>query len=255
VKRVYAPPEAADGAILRFPAKIAHYIKNVLRAKEGDVLIVFDGNCEHVTRLKSASRGRLEGEITHTRVTDAHASPNLTVAFGSVRPGPVTEILRHGSELGVTRFVLLHTERTVRNAQHAKDRWREIVVSAAAQCGRSDIPEVTGPVRFEDFLIGEARESARILLQNAQDALPLSLVADSTDNCAQRVLCVGPEGGFTDGEIDRAQRAGFLLASLGPRTLRSETAAITGVGILAARFWAMNWRGAVCLGPAPQSAE
>jgi 16S rRNA (uracil1498-N3)-methyltransferase len=234
MKRVYAPPDSLTGNTLIFSEKTAHYVKNVLRLKEGDRLLVFDGTVEREARLRFASAGRLEGAIAETPRPEPRATPVLTLAFGLVRPGPVQEILRHCTELGVDRFVLLTTRRTVRNPREAKDRWTSIVISASAQCGRADLPEVLGPLRLHDFLDSCADDHARVLLCKSPHAEPLLMVVDSLKNCSEWRLCVGPEGGFTEEELEAMTAAGFIHASLGSRTLRSETAAIAAVGTLVA---------------------
>lgn len=235
VKRVYAPPEAVEGDLIRFPEKTAHHLKTVLRVKERDLLLVFDGSYERVTRLKFGPGGGLEGEIIEVRRPAPLLVPPLTLAFGIVRPGPVQEILRHCSELGVSRFVLLSTNRTVRNARETKERWRSVVISAASQSGRSDLPEVVGPVLLSDFLGWPMHGASKILLSNTPEAPAFPVVADSLEGGAEWTLCVGPEGGFTDAETDALLATGFVPACLGPNTLRSETACIASVAALVAR--------------------
>ena len=131
---VIAEDELAYDSVL-FSREHSHYLRNVLRLKPGAaVRAVFRGTA-YIVRLGDSDQGRLLGAVERVNALPQPES-GLVIAFACVRPGPLEEILRHGTEVGVDRFIPLVTNRTSRRPVGSKDRWRTIVESACAQCGR-----------------------------------------------------------------------------------------------------------------------
>jgi 16S rRNA (uracil1498-N3)-methyltransferase len=134
------------------------------------------------------------------------------------------------TELGVQRIVPLLTARTI--PRHARtDRWQKLALAAMKQSGRSVLPAVDELTPFADFLAGNPRASHRFLPHEAV-ASPTLREAGGGRPMSSVIVCVGPEGGFTEAEVTLAESAGFLPVSLGPRRLRTETAAVSSVSIL-----------------------
>jgi len=143
------------------------------------------------------------------------------------------EILRHGTELGVSRFIPLLSHRCNRKPREKKDRWETIVAAAAAQSGRLELPALEAPMPLKEFLAEQSCAGCNIVLATSPHGSPLLRILD--DEAGSRiVILVGPEGGFTPDEEIEAGEAGFVPATLGPRVLRTETAAITAAGIVCA---------------------
>jgi 16S rRNA (uracil1498-N3)-methyltransferase len=142
----------------------------------------------------------------------------------------VDEILRHATELGVSRFVPLISSRTTRRPAERKERWISIISTAAAQSGRSDLPDLAEITTLAEF-IEEARGAAtQIILSMDPKARPLiSLLEEVTPR--KITILVGPEGGFDAAEQAEAIAGGFVPVSLGKSTLRTETAAISAVSM------------------------
>jgi 16S rRNA (uracil1498-N3)-methyltransferase len=142
-------------------------------------------------------------------------------------------VVQKATELGVGAIVPVATARSVvkldrDNRERKLAHWRGIVVAACEQCGRARLPSVAEPRTLADYLAAPPGGSARLLL--APDA-PVSLAAVAHGQSAVEVF-IGPEGGLTDGEREAAIAAGFRACRLGPRVLRSETAAVAALAVL-----------------------
>jgi 16S rRNA (uracil1498-N3)-methyltransferase len=222
-----------------FPSSGARYLRKVLRLRVGDHVTVFDGSREHVVRLDTCSRDEVSGEIVERTGTVEPRATRITLAFCCVRPGPTSEILRHGTEAGVSLFVPLLGRRSCRRPAGAKERWEAVTASAAAQCGRVDVPKVAAPMNLDDFVQTEASSGMKIILSAGARSQPLLDILQCSSPPGSVLLMVGPEGGFDPDEESRAAGAGFVPASLGPLVLRTETAAVLASGIV---FLWFQWK-------------
>lgn len=239
VPRVFVSPEEMTCGGVAFSEKNARYLRKVLRLKCGDLVEVFDGVRAYRIRLNASTRERTWGEILETGRSDSQGV-HITLAFCCVRPGPVEQILRHGTELGVTQFIPLISARANRKPQEKKDRWHAIVASASAQCGRATVPEVEPPLELNTFLQREFHQATNLLLSTSPGAEPILDVLHR--NIPGRVLVlVGPEGGFDGTEESGALRAGFHEVSLSRNILRSETAALVAVATVTTWHESSTW--------------
>lgn len=211
----------------------AHYVCKVLRHRQGDILKVLDGQREYLVRLIRCHPAEVSGEIIESTCEEVGESVEIVLAFSCVRPGPMEEILRHGTELGVSRFIPLLSHRTNRKPKERKDRWENVVAAAIAQSGRFELPKLEAPMPLREFLAEESRIGCNILLDTSSHGSPLLGILDDAAQ-SRVVILVGPEGGFTPTEEVEAVDAGFVAATLGSGVLRTETAAITAAGIVSA---------------------
>ncbi len=232
--RIFVLPEEFTPEGIRFSKQATKYLTQVLRLKAGDEIEVFDGVRKYLVRLVGASGGQIHGSIIQSGLVEKPARFEVVLAFSCVRPGPVDEILRHATELGVSRLVPLISSRTTRRPTERKERWISIISAAAAQSGRSDLPDLADVTTLADF-IEEARGAAtQLILSMDPKARPLlSLLEELTPQ--EVIVLVGPEGGFDPSEQAEAVAGGFVPVSLGKSTLRTETAAISAVSM------AMMW--------------
>ncbi|MBV8854745.1 MAG: 16S rRNA (uracil(1498)-N(3))-methyltransferase, partial [Sinobacteraceae bacterium] len=146
-------------------------------------------------------------------------------------------VIQKATELGVTQLVPLLTERSVvrLSAEQAARRlrhWRAVIVAACEQCGRNRLPAITAPCSLADLLRTTPADSTRLLLAPAAT----QRIADLPGGTSDITVLIGPEGGLTEEEARRALAAGFFAVNLGPRILRTETAAFAALALLQRQF-------------------
>jgi len=215
------------------PEDEAHHIVNVRRFKKGDSIKIFDGSGRSArVRIKTILKNPARVEISILRKYEEKAPENEIRLFLSVIKSSALKIaVQKCTELGVTRISPLRTERSARQTVK-REQLKKIIINACCQCGRQFLPSLD---EVKDFLIGikeysQDNAAGFILLEGGS---PLK-IREKTQKTA---IFAGPEGGFTDREIDSAEKAGLVPVSVGSSTLRSETASIaalvlTGAGYL-----------------------
>ncbi len=212
---------------LRLDGERAHYLRHVLRLERDQAVVLFDGdNRQAEATLTDVRRGELVLEVGPVEEL-ATLGCALTVGLPPPRGGRADWAVEKLTEIGVARIVWLDTERAVTRHQRRAERWRRLAAAAAAQARRASLPELSGPVALDQLLAPEAE--ARWIGDGAGAPLATRTAGGSP---ASAVLAVGPEGGFSDGELTRAERAGYERVGLGALVLRIETAAVVGAGII-----------------------
>jgi 16S rRNA (uracil1498-N3)-methyltransferase len=222
--RLYVETPLAAGVHVDLDAAQANYLGNVMRLKEGDQLLLFDGmSGEWLAEVVEAGRKRMRlivGEPTKPQ----EAVPDLWLAFAPVKKGPVDWLVEKAVELGVARLLPVVTQRTIVDKLNL-DRMRAHIIEAAEQCGRTALADIDEPVRLETFL--KTRDPQRLLFfadETGGTPVPSSFEAGPA------MILIGPEGGFTPEEAAAIRAAPNAIAiSLGPRILRAETAALAAI--------------------------
>ncbi len=226
----YIPPENITGDQAVLPDEEARHAVQVLRHKAGDELVCVDGiGGTHRILLTEATRKRVAGTIVESVRDLAESKIHVTLAVGILKNQKRFEIFAEKAcELGVSKIIPLITERTEK-ATIRKDRLEKILVAAMKQCGRSRLVDVDDATRFEALIDRPDAELKLICHERAQleETLLNHLLLTESQELNEVVIAVGPEGGFSEIEVDRATSAGFKVVSLGNRRLRAETAAIT----------------------------
>jgi 16S rRNA (uracil1498-N3)-methyltransferase len=198
---------------------------------EGEVILAIDGVAEgYRVRLLSVTAERVDGAIEE-RLPGFNEPPReVWLGLGILKQTAKFDIVvEKGTELGAVGFIPLRTSHGERESVKV-DRWRHIAGSAAKQCLRCRVPAIDFPRSSAEAMASRSFDLVVIAHERASRASALS---DSTIGKAQRILAlVGPEGGFTSEEVVAAERAGARIVSLGPRRLRSETAAIVMLAAL-----------------------
>ncbi|MFM1920132.1 MAG: hypothetical protein RLZZ303_1766 [Candidatus Hydrogenedentota bacterium] len=227
--RFHVPPDTADTDILALPEGEAHHALRVARLKPGETVEVFDG-AGRIWRGAFEVAGKREAAIHIVERTVAPPpSPHCTLLVAALhRPGAIEELLRRGTEVGVTRFVFFRARRSERlPKQEAK--WERILVEVCKQCGRNWLPNIE--------LI---EEPLKVIAAHAGTAYiaamtPEAQAVDSVEVTGDLLLAVGPEGDFTCEEIAAFTGAGARPITLGAYTYRSEVAAVLGATLLLQR--------------------
>jgi 16S rRNA (uracil1498-N3)-methyltransferase len=239
IPRIYLPQPLDVGDTCAVAEDRTRYLTSVLRMQEGDRLIAFNGSdWEYDAVLGHTQAGALSLEITHKRpipfdeieITLCQAIPKVEKMDG---------IIRHATELGARRIIPFLAARSIPRWPAAKgpqkrERWRKIAIEAARQCGRIDVPEIGEISSFVEML-GDLRSGALGLIPWEEEAgrgIREVLRAPRYNGTKSFQMVIGPEGGFTREEVDRARGAGYVPVSLGRRVLRVETAALAVLAIL-----------------------
>jgi 16S rRNA (uracil1498-N3)-methyltransferase len=224
-ERFHVNCELAAGLItLRGPE--AHHLGTVCRVRRDDPVCLFNGDGhEYPGRVVEVTRKDVTVEIIGVESPQRELPFALRVAAPLPKGDRAQFLVEKLTELGVTRFSVLSTARSVVSPREAKiEKLQRYVIEASKQCGRNVLMTVDAPRTWEDFLLDEALPSLRLLAHPGGTA--------RVESGADVVVAVGPEGGLTDDEVERAVAAGWRTVGLGPRILRVETAALA----LAARL-------------------
>ena len=219
----YAPPDAMHGARVILPEDEARHAARVLRREVGDEIIVVDGEGGwHRVRLNAVSADQVAGTIRETRHAVGEPPYQLTLGVGLLKKRSRFETcVEKAVELGAARIVPLLTRRTEKTSART-DRLRRVARAAMKQSQRSRCPTITEPQKLAP-LLQEAEAAHRIIAHADASVLPRRALSDEATNV---LALVGPEGGFTDDELQAARAAGCTPVSLGTRRLRTETAAL-----------------------------
>jgi 16S rRNA (uracil1498-N3)-methyltransferase len=222
---------AAPGARVALPEWTAHHARDVLRLRAGMSVRVFDGaGHEYEATLDQVSRQAVTARLGH-RVQPRPESPlRVVLALSALKGDRMELVIQKATELGVAAVRPIVTARTDAAARPAlkgsrQDRWEKVASGAAEQCGRAVVPEIA-PTETLDHLLAGPFDGARILLLGSDDA---SSIASEAARPSAVLLLVGPAGGWEDAELARARACGFRGVRLGPRVLRSETAALAAL--------------------------
>lgn len=214
---------------------VAHQIARVLRLRAGEEVVLIPEDApdpvEWWVRLETVGANRVTGTVIAERAGGL-PEPDCTVTLcAALLKGERFDwLLQKVTELGVATIQPVITRNTVRKIgvedRNARERWRKIVTEAAEQCGRARIPDVLPPVA-----LGELALTGYDVVLCAYEAAASETIARHVSRGVRSVaLLIGPEGGFTAEEAHRLSAAGPAhLVSLGPRTLRAETAGITAL--------------------------
>jgi 16S rRNA (uracil1498-N3)-methyltransferase len=206
--------------MLELPAGEAHHVLKVLRGRSGDQVEVADGAGRlFAAELRGGGEAVVLEELAGPDCLDAEVSLYQSVPKG----GRMDFVVEKATEVGATSIIPLLTERGVVNPREGKvGRWRRVAEAAARQSLRLRVPEVAEPVRFSDAVSRVG--AAGVLLHNAPGLEPVESIVGSSAS-----LFVGPEGGWSEGELRAAEETGIASSGLGPYRLRSETAGIVAV--------------------------
>ena len=225
-----APAEA--GSTLELPPAIAHHAVRVVRLATGDALTLFDGSDgEYAATLVRADRDGATVRIDGYTAVARESPLDVTLAQAIATNDAMDYAIRKAVELGAAAIQPLVTARSAplpsgERGERRLAHWRGVVVAACEQCGRNRVPPVAAPLGWQDWITAWA---GRGIVLAPEAARPLASLGQPA---AAVALAVGPEGGFTEREIDAARAAGFECVSLGPRVLRTETAAVAALAAM-----------------------
>jgi 16S rRNA (uracil1498-N3)-methyltransferase len=229
--RLYLPIIHVVHNRISIAAEKAHYLVSVLRCKKGDDLIIFDGQgrCFRTAVVK-AGKKEVIAEVREECPCNFEPPVHITLVQSLLKGEKMDLVIQKATELGVTDVIPVMSERSQIKDTRKIVRWRRIAEEASRQSGRNVLPDVHEPVHFRNFLVSA---NQRGIIFYEEEGLKLSAAVSSfAPHSSPLAIVIGPEGGFSKEEVLAAQKKGFLVASLGKRILRAETAAITAVALV-----------------------
>jgi 16S rRNA (uracil1498-N3)-methyltransferase len=239
ISRIYVNQPLASGSSIKLEEKNAHYLRNVLRLKTGSTVALFNGtdDCDYSAILHFEGKSTL-AEITASKYFISDSILDSEVILGLSRSDHIDFSIQKCTELGVSRisiFNAIHSQIPLKKAQQEKRlaHWQAIAIKACEQCGRHRIPGITFYPQIK-ALLQVHDQSARAYLLDFNGPGLADLLAGVRINDNRVCLLTGPEGGLAETEIAMAKDYGFQACRLGPRILRTETAAIASLAILQA---------------------
>lgn len=273
---IFLPPEqfqkGQDGepGRIRIEGGDHQHLAKVLRARVGDKIVALDGRgnafeATLVTIERHVTLAEIEAEITMPPEPPVH----LTVAQALSKGDKFEEVVQHGTEAGASAFLPIHAERCVVDLPASRvpdriSRWQQIAKGAAEQSRRAIVPTVEGPIRSSALFALQPTQI--LLLHPVASAIPLTRILGSYGICPKRsiyeapqgisdggvdanptsksvphpipplILAIGPEGGWSQSEVSQAAKANIPCVSLGPRVLRTETAALVAISQILYHF-------------------
>ena len=239
ISRVFVDTELVVGEEIALDKPRGHYLKHVLRLKSGAALLLFNGREAinyHATLVFDGQKMTARIESAAPLHTESRLDSEIIQGLG--RSDHMDWMIQKTTELGVSRIALFNAERTQSPLKSAKlekkmQHWRSVAISACEQSGRAIVPEITFLHNLEQT-ITPSNGNCKLLLDFSGDPLASALQqrqATAPLAGTPLVILLGPEGGLNSAEIELARKSGFTPVSLGPRVLRTETAAISALAI------------------------
>ena len=239
--RVYVEAPLESGAQVTLSGGAAGHLTRVLRLGPGAAVTLFNGQGgEYLASIERVHGARVTVAVGAHQPIERESPFPLTLAQGVSRGERMDLVVQKATELGVARLVPVLTERSIvrldeEQSERKSSHWRAIAIAACEQCGRNRLPEVALPARLGELLREPAGGSVRLLLSPAA-ARRIEDVPRPESGASGVTVLIGPEGGLSDEEQAAAQAAGFTAVNLGPRVLRTETAAIATLTLLQREF-------------------
>jgi len=237
--RLFTPRELSARAELALDEGQSRYLAAVMRLAVGDELLVFNGrDGEWLSRVAALGK-RVVTLAAERQMRPQSLGPDLDLVVALVKRARLETIVEKAAELGARRVRLVLTERT--NADHTRvDRLQAIAVEASEQTGRLDVPQVLAPVRLDKLVVGWEEPRQLLFCDEAGDAAPVLAALEGQPQAPWAIL-IGPEGGFSPKERKLLRSLNFATpATLGPRILRADTAAISALTLWQAALG--DWR-------------
>ncbi len=210
----------------------AHYLSTVLRCGTGDLLLIKDSRgTSYLSRITGVTRREVAVEILEKQDFDPEPSLHIKLLQGILKGEKMDFVIQKSTELGVKEIIPVVTERSQIRETRRVSRWKKIAEEASRQSGRNTIPSICEPIELQKlFTASKVPEGGIIFWEQKGDAFRETIKKFA--GRAEIALFTGPEGGFSEREVETASRYGFVATSLGKRILRAETAAITAVSII-----------------------
>lgn len=236
IHRFYVETVHGNNRIV-LPKEQSQQITKVLRLKTGDTIVVFDGKgMEYTVQLDVMLSHAVGGSVIKKQQNTAEPTTFITLYQALTPRDKFETILQKCTEIGISSFVPVETKRSLLKLKDVRaeklQRWQRIVQEASEQSERGRVPVMNKPLLFEDALKLACADGVVLIAWEDEQAQTLQTICASISSDTPIALFIGPEGGFEEKEITQARTQGAFTMSLGPRILRTETAAIVASSLI-----------------------
>jgi 16S rRNA (uracil1498-N3)-methyltransferase len=241
ISRLYCPLPLAAGTTLVLPPDAAHHVRDVLRLTTGDEITLLNGlGGEHRARLATVDKKQVSADVLEFRQRESEPPYPITIAQSLATGDKMDWVIEKSVELGAAAIVPLAAARSVLRLDAARAakraaHWQAIVQAACEQCGRNRVPAVAPVTPLFDWLTTQRDAPGLKLMLSPVHAKKFSELAQPAAGTPITLL-VGPEAGLSDAEEAAAEAAGFIAVLLGPRVMRTETAALAALAAIHGRW-------------------
>ncbi len=214
------------------------HLRKVLRLAPGDPITVFDdGGWEHEAVIRALGAQQGEIEILRSYQPERESPLQITLAVALTKGEKMDFIVEKATELGVQTIIPFVSSYSIPRLDESKivkrgERWQKIALSAAKQCGRTRMPEISSVFEYRKLLDDAPPQTLKLIFWEKEQQRSLYQIREQRGDVEAVLIVIGPEGGFTAEEAQMAQRQGFEPVELGRRILRAETAAVTAIALV-----------------------
>jgi 16S rRNA (uracil1498-N3)-methyltransferase len=237
MSRFYIPNPHIENGLLRIEGDEVKHVRKVLRLKAGDEVLVFDGlGKEFEGTIVKEERSSVMVKIQRILSPKGDSPLEVTLAQSLLKGEKMDYLIQKATELGVKEIIPFLSSRSVpllekSRRQKRNNRWEKIAIEASKQCGRGVVPRIEPLQDYADMLRAASTDHLRFILWE-RDGIKLKEVLERSEERTKIFFVVGPEGGFSQDEVEEAKGGGFIAVTLGRRILRAETASLYFLSIL-----------------------
>ena len=235
ISRLHQNIDLPENTAVTLTDDAAHYLSHVLRLSINDPIIIFNGRGgEYDAKIIAHQKKQMQIQIGKFHATDRESPCNIHLAQCLLRNEKMDLVIQKATELGVAQITPIISEYcniqlSTEKQQKRQQRWQEIIIHACEQCGRNILPRLNAPIQLQHWISTQSGE-LKLIFHTENNA---AIHATKPKNI---IALIGPEGGLSKTEVMLAKQYDFQCASLGPRILRTETAAIAAVSVLQDRW-------------------
>jgi 16S rRNA (uracil1498-N3)-methyltransferase len=237
MSRFYVPQPRIEKGMLKIEGDEVKHIRKVLRLKAGDEIIVFDGlGKEFEGAIVEEGLSSVVIKIQNIFSSKRDSPLEVTLAQSLLKGEKMDYLIQKATELGVKEIIPFFSSRSVPLLEKSKKlkrhhRWEKIAIEASKQCGRGVVPKIESLQDYSDMLQTASPDTLRLILWE-KEGIKLKEILERLKEKKKIFFIIGPEGGFSQLEVDEAKKAGFIPVTLGRRILRAETASLCFLSIL-----------------------
>ena len=214
------------------------HLKKVLRAVKGDIITVCCDGFDYISEINEISNTYISSNIIEKNKNLTEAALKVTLYQGLPKADKMELIVQKCIELGVNEIIPVITERCIskinnnNDAQNKVARWQKIALEAAKQCNRGIVPQIGTPIKFNEAIALASKMDLSVIPYEKENATGLNAVVAKCSDVTTASILIGPEGGFTQREIQLAESHNIKKITLGPRILRTETAGMVALSLM-----------------------